>query len=325
MKQGIVIGKFYPPHLGHKFLIDTAQSGCDKLTVLVCDNPALKIGIDKRINWLKRIHPELEILAIPDILKDDDSKAWAEHTVQFLGYTPDVVFSSEDYGKTYAQYLKCKHILVDKKRINVPISGTAVREDVFQNWRLIHPIVRNDYVIKVCILGAESTGTTTLSQSLAKHFETNWVPEFGRMYSESLFFNSQFEWNTQDFEYIALQQNQLEDKLILNCNKVLFCDTNSFATSIWHHRYMGFYSNILESYFENRVYDLYILTGDEIPFEQDGFRDGEAIRHQMQLEFERKLIENKYNYILLSGDANYRLKAAINLIEKLMIDNKNLN
>ncbi len=37
MTRGLVIGKFYPPHRGHKFLIETARSQVDSLVVLICD------------------------------------------------------------------------------------------------------------------------------------------------------------------------------------------------------------------------------------------------------------------------------------------------
>ena len=38
--RGVVIGKFYPPHKGHNYLIDTALKNSDEVDVLVVDNPA---------------------------------------------------------------------------------------------------------------------------------------------------------------------------------------------------------------------------------------------------------------------------------------------
>ena len=35
MKKGLIIGKFMPPHEGHRALIEFAASRCDTLTVLV--------------------------------------------------------------------------------------------------------------------------------------------------------------------------------------------------------------------------------------------------------------------------------------------------
>ncbi len=69
MKRGLVIGKFYPPHLGHKFLIERAEASCDQLTVLVCDVPNLKIPAKLRAYWLKCIHPNCKIVIIDDIAK----------------------------------------------------------------------------------------------------------------------------------------------------------------------------------------------------------------------------------------------------------------
>jgi HTH-type transcriptional repressor of NAD biosynthesis genes len=38
---------------------------------------------------------------------------------------------------------------------------------------------------RVLIVGAESTGKTTLAIALAEHYQTTWVPEFGRLYTEA--------------------------------------------------------------------------------------------------------------------------------------------
>ena len=38
--RGLVVGKFYPPHRGHKLLIDTALAGVDEVHVIVCDSRA---------------------------------------------------------------------------------------------------------------------------------------------------------------------------------------------------------------------------------------------------------------------------------------------
>ena len=38
-KNGFLLGKFLPPHLGHMYLIDEAMKQTEKLTVLVCALP----------------------------------------------------------------------------------------------------------------------------------------------------------------------------------------------------------------------------------------------------------------------------------------------
>jgi HTH-type transcriptional repressor of NAD biosynthesis genes len=172
MKKGLVIGKFYPPHKGHSFLIETAAQKIDELYVLVCDDPRQKISAQKRAEWLQKIHPRTKVLVIEDILQDDDSKAWAEHVKNFLGFTPDIVFSSEDYGITYTKFLNCEHEMVDKDRVNITISATKIRGDIKKYSEYLHPIVKNFFKTKIVVLGAESTGTTTLAKDLAKYYKT---------------------------------------------------------------------------------------------------------------------------------------------------------
>ena len=40
-------------------------------------------------------------------------------------------------------------------------------------------------VIKVVMFGPESTGKTTLSQQLARYYNTVWVPEYAREYLQN--------------------------------------------------------------------------------------------------------------------------------------------
>src|SRR3989344_8164812 len=116
---------------------------------------------------------------------------------------------------------------------------------------------------KVCILGAESTGTTTMAKALAEYYKTVWVPEFGRLYWESkINLANSSKWKTREFVYIAREQNRLEDYLAKISNKIIICDTNSFATLLWHERYMGFMSDKVDALSKDRVYDLYLLTND---------------------------------------------------------------
>ena len=104
MTLGFVVGKFYPPHRGHKHLIDTARRQCDRLVVMLPHHVDQGIPGELRKAWLEEIHPDCEIHLVPDEL-EDDSQAWATFTVAHLGRAPDVVFTSEDYGPRFAGYL----------------------------------------------------------------------------------------------------------------------------------------------------------------------------------------------------------------------------
>lgn len=315
MKRAIVIGKFYPPHLGHKYLIDYAEARSDQLTVLVCDSPAYAIPAEQRKSWLEQIHPHVTVRIIADLGDDDDSKGWAEHTLRFLGYRPDVVFSSESYGPAYARHMKTKHVMVDQERTNVPISATRVRADILKEWDYLHPVVKADLAIRVAVVGAESTGTTTLSKDLAKTLHAPWVPEYGRLYSEGLVY-SQHEWNDEEFVHIAKMQQDMEREFAKNSHGIIVCDTNAFATSLWQKRYMGHTTPEVEAIAQQDRVNQYFLTGDEIPFVQDGIRDGEHIRHDMHTAFARQLDSLLTPHETLRGPKRTRVAKAKEVIAK---------
>jgi HTH-type transcriptional regulator, transcriptional repressor of NAD biosynthesis genes len=169
---GVVIGKFYPPHRGHKFLIDTACSQCDRVIVIVCERPTDTIPGSLCTAWLQEIHPAAEVILIDDRYDENDSRVWAENTVRWIGCAPEAVFTSACYGDRYAELMLAKHICVDQARAAVPVSGTVIRADPFANWNFLEPPVRAWFAKHICIVGAESTGTITLSQALATELNT---------------------------------------------------------------------------------------------------------------------------------------------------------
>lgn len=321
---GVVIGKFYPPHNGHHYLINQASIQCENLSVLVCWKPDQSVPIDVRLACLVEMHPEVNVIAVNDDLQDDDSEAWAKRTIQVLGYSPDVVFSSEDYGDVYSSLMDSIHIMVDRERVIVPCSGTMIRQLPLDNLDCLSPLMRAHFVKRICVIGAESTGTTTLAESLADYYHTVWVPEYGREYCVKKWAKGYTdEWTSDEFIHIAEEQSNREDMAARIANKVVFCDTDAFATSIWHRRYLGTRCMEVQSLAEKRHYDLYLLTGDEIPFEQDGYRDGESIRHWMHQEFVNELESSGRSWALINGNHKERIAKSISLVNIILRDRNN--
>lgn len=316
MKRGLVIGKFWPPHKGHNYLIEYAAKRVDHLDILVCDHPDFTIPAEQRANWLQTMHPGAKVQIIPDLENDDDSELWAAYTTTYLGYTPDVVFSSEDYGPVYAECMGSDHVMVDKPRKHIPISARYIRKDRLAHWQFLPDEVKQALCYRICVVGAESTGTTTLSMALAKHYRAPWVPEFGRTYTEALQFQKT-DWTNEEFLHIAHEQQRMEDDLARRSDGLLICDTNTFATQLWEERYMGATSSALFG-LEAPEPDLYILTDVNIPFEQDGIRDGEHIRHAMHQRFIEALDTRDVPYVIVTGTRNQRLKAATKKIDELL-------
>jgi len=315
------VGKFYPPHKGHHFLIDTAQRHCDELIIMVVEKKGQQPDGPTRVRWLKAVHPDVDIRLIEDIYDDDNSQAWADYSIKLLGRAPDIVFTSENYGDTWARLMGSGHMLVDLERKVVPVSASMVRANPLEKWEFLDPPVRANYAKRVVVAGAESTGKTTLVKALAKHYATSWVPEYGRMYTYGKVTSSPgAEWDSSEFSFIAGEQNRLEDKLAGYSNKLLICDTDSLATAIWHEQFMGSWSKAVEKLFAERTYSLYLLTDYNIPHEQDDIRVGGTSRQTMHQRFVQLLEKHQRPYKLVSGTPEERLKQAIRECDGLLAD-----
>jgi len=321
MTRGLVIGKFYPPHRGHKFLIDSASKYVDELFAIVCQKPDERPDGQTRASWLEEIHPPVKVLLVEDEDFDPgNSRLWAQLTHQWLGFIPDIVFTSEDYGDLFARYLGSRHILIDRGRCTVPISGTKIRSNPLVNWEYLEPCVRSYYVKRICIVGAESTGKTTLAQALAEHYQTNWVSEYGREVSERMLArDGAYRWQTSDFEQIAVTQCRLENEAAREANRLLICDTDALATTVWHQRYLGYASPAVDRIAEvHRRPDLYLLSDFHAPFVQDGTRDGEQIRGWMHETFIKELTRQKRPFNVLSGTYETRYRQAVAAVDRLL-------
>jgi NadR type nicotinamide-nucleotide adenylyltransferase len=318
MITGFVVGKFYPPHRGHKHLIDTARRQVDRLVVLLPHHRSQKIPGELRQRWLQEIHPDCEIHLVPDEL-EDDTAGWAKFTIGYLGKAPDVVFSSEDYGTKFAELMGSRHVMVDRRRETVPISGTKVRLSPLDHLDMLEPCVRAYFVRRVVLIGAESTGKTTLAAMLAERFQTVWVPEYGREYWEQKVAGLDVTgplppWTSEEFIHIASEQQRREDEMSRVANKVLIGDTNAFATGTWHERYMGHRCQAVDLIGQRDKVDLYLITEPDFPFVQDGWRDGQHIRDWMHGRFLGECAKTNVPLVRLRGSLESRMDEAIRSI-----------
>lgn len=83
-------------------------------------------------------------------------------------------------------------------------------------------------------------------------------------------------------------------------------------------------TSTVENYATNAPAGLYIVTGDEIPFVQDGTRDGQKIRHTMHRQFIDQLEKYRLPYIVVRGTIKARLLSAEKEIRKILDQKKAL-
>jgi HTH-type transcriptional repressor of NAD biosynthesis genes len=321
VSRGVVAGKFHPFHLGHRHLMDTALDQVDHLDVIVCAADGETVPGETRARWIDETYAARPVKThVFDCtgVSADDSALWAQITLGILALPPTICFTSEQYGDSWAEYLGCRHISVDPTRSSVRISGSEIRADVLSHLDFLPPATRASFCRRVCVLGAESTGKTTLSHDLAGALHTDWVAEYGRTYCEEMADPLAHIWSTEDFARIIAQQHQLEDELASRANRVLICDTDAFTTCVFHDVYLGRPAPA-DLTAQIRRYDLYLLTDPATPFAQDvtGLRNAEA-RTRMHQAYETMLAETGARYIELTGTPGERVAAAAQAVTELL-------
>lgn len=102
---------------------------------------------------------------------------------------------------------------------------------------------------------------------------------------------------------------------------MLFCDTDSFATTVWHERYIGGRNPLVEKTADRVTHHLWLLTDhEEVPFEDDGLRDGEELRPWMTDRFRAELIRTGRTFVEITGDRRERLDTAVAAVDRLLAD-----
>jgi len=174
-------------------------------------------------------------------------------------------------------------------------------------------------IIKVVLFGPESTGKTTISEQLARYYNTVWVPEYAREYLQNKWNDERKTCEPHDLLPIAEGQIRLENSLAKKATEVLICDTDLLETKVYSEAYyLGHCDPILEKYALENTYDFYLLTNIDVPWVGDDLRDKPNERERMFVYFKETLEKYNRNFVTLTGDKKTRLNIAVEHIDKLL-------
>lgn len=354
-RHGLFIGKFYPPHLGHHRVIRQAAAECDRLTVLVMASIAESITLAERVAWLRAEHLEDAGVVVGGIRCDapmdlGDEPIWQTQVaimragIRATGAQDDVdaVYSGDSYGPELARRFGAA--LVPMRRDG--LSATGVRAEPAEYWDALAPATQAGLATRIVLLGAESTGTTTISKMLAEEYRgrggvwerTAWVGEHGREHTEMKWDKAraaareagqpepaldEIVWDRDDFDVVAAEQTAAEQRAAAGGSPVMICDTDAFATFLWERRYLGEQSRPRQPWATRLPpRHLYLVTDHEgVPWQDDGMREGDLeVRAAMTGWFVDELTAAGHSWVLLTGSLPERLRLAVRSSDQVLAE-----
>ena len=339
-RHGLLIGKFYPPHRGHHAAIREASSRCDHVTVLVMAAAGESVPPSDRIGWLRAEHVDDAGVRVVGIHCDapldvTDQRIWAAQVAIMRAALRglddvDAVFCGDAYGPELARWFDAASVTIPR----TGLSSTAVRRNLAGRWDDLAAATRAGLTTRVVIVGAESTGTTTIARALTTLYaarggpwaDTRCVDEYGREHTRAKWDEDrsvaldEMDWTANDFDVIGVEQTRREELAAASGSPVLICDTDAFATAIWERRYLGPAHRTDQPWIRVPPRAVYLITDHHgVSWHDDGMREGDLdVRAAMTDWFVTALTAAGHSWVLLTGSLDDRLEIARRTIDPLL-------
>ena len=170
-------------------------------------------------------------------------------------------------------------------------------------------------LLRVAILGAESSGKSTLAAALAERHGTVWVPEYLREFVET---RGRVPVAGDQF-FIAGTQVAREREASASACGVLICDTTPLMTVLYSRHYFGGEDAQLAALAAGTQYDLTLVTAPDTPWVADGLqRESEAVRQLIYRQLLDELATRRIPHHILHGQLEQRMEQALPLLDQLL-------
>jgi NadR type nicotinamide-nucleotide adenylyltransferase len=181
---------------------------------------------------------------------------------------------------------------------------------------------------KIVVIGPESTGKSMLSQQLAEHYGTSWVPEYAREY----LLKHGMKYSYDDLLTIAKGQIALEDSVSQLApdnyrdgsrqlaNPLLFVDTDMYVMKVWCEFVFGKCHRYILDQIVERKYDLYLLCNIDLVWIKDELREYPDLesRQRLYLMYKDIMVNQDVPWADISGNYEERLQRAIKAVDSLL-------
>lgn len=320
---GLTLGKYAPFHRGHQLVFDTALAEVDQLIAIIYDSAEVTpVPLPVRAGWLRQLYPQVQVVEAWDGPKEvgdtpEIKRINEDYVIKHLGISGiSHFYSSEFYGEHMSKALGAVNRQVDTARAQLPVSGTQIRADPYVYREYLDPLVYRDLITNVVLLGAPSTGKTTLAEQLANAYDTIWMPEYGREYWQQ----HQLERRLTPTQLVEIAEGHLvrEEQFLTKANRYLFTDTNAITTFMFALDYHGYAEPRLQQLANNAVsrYDLVFLCDTDIPYDDTWDRSGDVQRQIFQKRIVADLLARKVPSITLLGTLEERVAMVMSVLTR---------
>jgi NadR type nicotinamide-nucleotide adenylyltransferase len=167
---------------------------------------------------------------------------------------------------------------------------------------------------RIVITGPESTGKTTLTKQLGRHYHTVFVTEYARDYVEQL----KRAYNYQDVLHIAEKQRKQFHAVYPSANEYIFFDTYLIITKIWFIELYDQYPVWIDEELAANKAELYLLCDTDLPWIADNVREnsGEA-RKRLFERYRNELERFNCHFRIVMGNGADRFQNALSFIDEL--------
>lgn len=160
-------------------------------------------------------------------------------------------------------------------------------------------------VARVAVLGAESSGKSTLCEALARHYGSVWVPEYLREFVDT---RGRVPFESDQY-LIARTQRAREDEAAGRARRFLFCDTTPLMTALYSRQYWHRVDPQLARLDSSHDYAWTLVTAPDSPWEPDGLqRESEEVRQKVHRMLVETLDARAIPYVLLEGSLPHRIR-----------------
>jgi NadR type nicotinamide-nucleotide adenylyltransferase len=173
-------------------------------------------------------------------------------------------------------------------------------------------------IIRIALIGPESTAKSTLAEALAHHYKTLWIKEYSREYLASL----KKKYTLDDVLKISQEQLEQEKRALGNANRFLFADTELIISKVWCEDVFKTCPDWINTHLIEYKYDLYLLTYPDLPWLQDAVRENPERRTFFYDWYERELKAIHADYAVIKGTGEARFNNCITAIENFLSDSK---